>query len=199
MKHWYICIQKLSAIFDQLANQFGWLPKYERVCLITSCTCIIKGIVKCKWGSTLQKYIIGCWQITENKLSLPCIDKRAAKCIKKYSNIKERKYEVEDIILTDNDKMQYDRALEGRNSARRVVLQKFQKEKSKLNYFKFFLLLVQWWWRAFNKVHFSSFIFYAQIRYLKGGQLYQKKPGEPCYQDLRIIIGYSYIHLVWSE
>lgn len=47
------------------------------------------------------------------------------------------------IILTDNDKMQYDRALEGRNSARRVVLQKFQKEKSKLNYFKFFLLLVQ--------------------------------------------------------
>ena len=83
------------------------------------------------------------------------------------------------IILTDNDKMQYDRALEGRNSARRVVLQKFQKEKSKLNYFKFFLLLVQWWWRAFNKVHFSSFIFYAQIHYLKGGQLYQKKPGEP--------------------
>lgn len=61
----------------------------------------------------------------------------------KNSNIKERKYEVEDIILTDNDKMQYDRALEGRNSARRVVLQKFQKEKSKLNYFKFFLLLVQ--------------------------------------------------------
>ena len=61
----------------------------------------------------------------------------------KNSNIKKRKYEVEDIILTDNDKMQYDRALEGRNSARRVVLQKFQKEKSKLNYFKFFLLLVQ--------------------------------------------------------
>lgn len=60
---------------------------------------------KCKWGSTLQKFIVG-WQITENKLSLPCIDKRAAKCIKKYGNIKKRKYEVEDIILTDNDKMQ---------------------------------------------------------------------------------------------
>lgn len=93
--------------------------------------------------------------------------KRAAKCIKKYSNIKKRKYEVEDIILTDNDKMQYDRALEGRNSARRVVLQKFQKEKSKLNYFKFFLLLVQWWWRAFNKVHFFFFHFLCTNTLLK--------------------------------
>ena len=124
---------------------------------------------------------------------------KSCKMYQKNSNIKERKYEVEDIILTDNDKMQYDRALEGRNSARRVVLQKFQKEKSKLNYFKFFLLLVQWWWRAFNKVHFSSFIFYAQIHYLKGGQLYQKKPGEPCYQDLRNHRLFLNIHLVWSE